>query len=476
MKNLVKIFFFVSIIVLSGLLLSGCTTSEEKTNEYNQIISEADLLIEGKEYNQAIERLSTASELLPSRVEAYERIVEVFIIKNRLEDATKVMDESGTKLSDSERGALYVEIGDAYYSLKTFDKALYNYQLGRGFDETNMKATLGIAKVYIQKGNIEGAKKLLAGNFEQEQYLESQLLLSYLFALTNVENAIEVTKDVEPGDNWREQYTHWQEVLESLTQDELFNSAKLAKVYLDEGYPYLAVALLEPQISKMSEYTDGLYILGKAYYEYGEYQKSIDLLKDTVSLSNLNQYIYWVLARDYFMLDDLENAFSYYETAISYGADKADENLYVEYLDSLFEDNRLEKGLEVMKKAERVFKKDWVELYYMNLYVLRKDNEKFEYHMERIDYNKLEEQLKSEYLYIKGNYLIQNTQLDEAKRTLDLFWELNQYDPRYNLLVAKLSFQEGDLEEARKYSKKAIEYDTQRVVTDEALKLLAQID
>ena len=49
MKNLVKILFFVFVIALSGILLSGCTTSEEKISEYNQIISEADLLIEGKE-------------------------------------------------------------------------------------------------------------------------------------------------------------------------------------------------------------------------------------------------------------------------------------------------------------------------------------------------------------------------------------------------------------------------------------------
>lgn len=476
MKKLVKILFFIFVIAISGVLLSGCTTSEEKISEYNQIILEADLLIEGKEYNQAIERLSVASELIPSRVDAYDRIVKVFITKNRLEDAVKIIDESATKLSDSDRAILYIEIGDAYYSLKTFDKALYHYQLGKGFDGTNMRAMLGISKVYIQKGNIEGAKKLLDGDYEQELYIESQLILSYLYALTSIENATATIKNVEPGDEWREKYSHWEEVIGSLTEDELFNSAKLAKVYMDEGYPYLAIALLESQKSKMSEYIDGLYILGKAYYENGEYQKSIDLLKDTVSLSDLNQYIYWVLARDYYMLNDLETSFSYYETAISYGGNKADENLYMEYLDFLFDDNRLEKGLEVMRKAEKVFQKDWVKLYYMNLYTLRKDTEKFEYHMERVDYNKLEEHLKTEYLYIKGSYLIQSTQLDEAKRTLDLFWELDQYDPRYNLLVAKLSFQEGNLEDARTYSKKAIEYDTQRVVTDEAQKLLAQID
>jgi tetratricopeptide (TPR) repeat protein len=476
MNKIIKVVFFLSIISISGFLLSGCTTSEEKVSEYNKQISEVDVLIESMEYNLALEKLSKTSELIPSRIDAYQRIVDIFITKNRLEDATKILDESATKLEDSDRGSLYVDIGNAYYLLKDFDKALYNYQIGKGFDSSNTVASLGIAKVYIQKGNIEGAKKLLDSKYEGDEYIESQLLLSYLYSLNSVESAVEAIKDVEPGDDWRGKYTDWGKLLEGLTDDELFNSAKLGKVYMDEGYPYLSIAILEPNKDKMLEYMDGIYILGKAYYEQGEYQKSIDLLEDGVFVSNLNQYVYWVLARDYYMLDDLETSFSYYETALSYGGDYAEQDLYMEYLDFLFEENQTEKALEVMRRAERIFDRDWVKLYYMELYTLRKDFEKFEYHMESVDYSKLEDELKSDYLYVKGDYFIQNNQLDDAKRTLDLFWELDPYDSRYNLLVAQLSFQEGNLDDARIYSKKAIEYDTQREVTEQALKLLAQID
>ncbi len=476
MNKIIKVVFFLFIITTSGFLLSGCTTSEEKVSEYNKEISEADLLIASMDYSLALEKLSKTSELIPSRIDAYQRIVDIFITKNRLEDATKILDESATKLDDSDRGSLYVDIGNAYYQLKDFDKALYNYQIGKGFDSSNMLASLGIAKVYIQKGNIEGAKKLLEGKYEGDEYIESQLLLSYLYSLNSVEGAIDAIKDVEPGDDWRGEYTDWSKLLEGLTDDELFNSAKLGKVYMDEGYPYLSIAVLEPRKDKMLEYMDGIYILGKAYYEQGEYQKSIDLLEDGVFVSNLNQYVYWVLARDYYMLDDLETSFSYYETALSYGGDYAEQDLYIEYLDFLFEENQTEKALEIMKRAERIFDRDWVKLYYMELYTLRKDFEKFEYHMNRVDYSKLDSELKSDYLYVKGGYFIQNNQLDDANRTLDLFWELNPYDARYNLLVAQLSFQEGNLDDARIYSKQAIEYDTQREVTEQALKLLAQID
>ena len=476
MNKIIKVVFFISIITISGFLLSGCTTSEEKVSEYNKQISEADLLIASMDYNLALEKLSKTSELIPSRKDAYQRIVNIFITKNRLEDATKILDESATKLDDSDRGSLYVDIGNAYYILKDFDKALYNYQIGKGFDTSNTLASLGIAKVYIQKGNIEGAKKLLDDKYEGDEYIESQLLLSYLYSLNSVESAIDTIKDVEPGDDWRGKYTDWGKLLEGLTEDELFNSAKLGKVYMEEGYPYLSIAILEPNKDKMLEYMDGIYILGKAYYEQGEYQKSIDLLEDGVFVSNLNQYVYWVLARDYYMLDDLETSFSYYETALSYGGDYAEQDLYMEYLDFLFKENQTEKALEVMKRADRIFDRDWVKLYYMELYTLRKDFEKFEYHMNSVDYSKLDSELKSDYLYVKGDYFIKSNQLDEANRTLDLFWELDPYDARYNLLVAQLSFQEGNLDDARIYSKKAIEYDIQREVTEQALKLLAQID
>jgi tetratricopeptide (TPR) repeat protein len=125
--------------------------------------------------------------------------------------------------------------------------------------------------------------------------IESNLLLSYIQALSDTKKAEEILKGIEPGDKWREAYTKWNEVLGSLNDDELFNAAKLGKEYVDRGYPYLAIALLEPKLSKMEEYADGLYILGKAYYENGDYRKSIDVLQDISTLGDLNQYIYWYL-------------------------------------------------------------------------------------------------------------------------------------------------------------------------------------
>lgn len=476
MRKILKTVLLLSIVCTSAIILSGCTVSEEKINEYNMIVTDAEKLIESREYTLAIDKLSTAVDLIPSKVEALEKIVDIFILKNRLEDATKLVDESGSHLEDSDRATLYTSIGNAQYEVGNYERALYNYQLAKGMDSGNKEAIFGMGKTYIQKGNIENAKSMLKENFSGDMLIESNLLLSYIEAINDSEKAKSIVKDIEPGDEWREVYTEWNSVLANLDTDVLFNGTKLGKHYIDAGYPYLAVALLEPNIENMGEYIDGIYILGKAYYEHGEYDKSIQLLENSTSLSDLNQYIYWVLARDYYLKDDINNSLSYYDSSISYGGNELDTNLFTEYIDILLKENLTEKALEVMRVAERILEKQLTNMYYMNIYSLRNDTEKFEYYMDLISYDELDLEDKKEYLYSKGEYLIKNSELEEAQKTLDIFWELDEFSPTYNLLSARLSFEKGNLDEARDFAKKAIEYDLSGVVSEDAQKLLAQIN
>jgi len=476
MIKTLKIAFPLFLVIFSAFLLSGCTVSEERVNEYNTIVSEADTLIETKEYTSAMEKLSTAVDLIPSRVEALKKIVDIFILKNRLEDATKLVDESGSQLNDSDRAALYVLIGDAQYTIGNYERASYNYQIAKSIDSGNKSAMFGIAKSSMQKGKVEEAKDMLKANYTDSMLIESKLLLSYIEALNDHKEAESIVKNVVPGDEWSETYSNWISVLDTLNEDQLFNGSKLGKYYLDEGYPYLAIAILEPKLKDMGEYTDGLYILGKAYFEYGNYDKSIQILENLSTLGDLNQYIYWVLARDYYLKDNVNEATSYYDSAISYGGNKGEQTLYTEYLDILLKENLTEKALEVIKTAERIFDETWVLMYYMRIYSLREDTQKFEYYRDRIIYDGLNDQEKIDYLYLKGEFEINDRELDEAQKTLDTYWGLDPYDPGYNLLSAKLSFEKGELTEARKSAKNAMEYDLNGVISEDAQKLLAQID
>jgi tetratricopeptide (TPR) repeat protein len=121
---------------------------------------------------------------------------------------------------------------------------------------------------------------------------------------------------------------------------------------------------------------DGLYLLGKAYYENGKYQESVDTLKGVTSLSELNHYIYWIVARDYYMLNNLNEAFSYYDSASSYAGDSGESKFYQEYLNLLFENNQTTKAEEVLRKASLVSKDPWINIYYIRLSYLTGQNER----------------------------------------------------------------------------------------------------
>lgn len=476
MKNRYKYILYILVIVSSAFLLSGCTVSQEKIDEYNQIVKDADLLVEGNEYSSAMEKLNSAAQLIPSKYDAYERMVNILITKNRLDDAKKLIDESASKLSDSDRAGLYILLGKKYYQERAYDSALKSYQLSKGISNETTNVDLETAKVYLQLGNIEEAKKLLRGTLGEKFDIEGKLIYSYILSTTNIKSAKDEISDIEPTEDWKEMYDVWNEVLEGLTNDDLYNSAKLSKVYIDSGYPYLAISILQPKKESMQEYIDGLYLLGKAYYENGKYQESMDTLKGVTALSELNHYIYWIVARDYYMLKNVNEAFSYYDSAISYTGDSGESRLYQEYLDLLFENNQTTKAEEVLRKVSTVSKDPWINIYYVRLSYLTGQNEKVLYYSNLVEYDKLEGNYKREYLYWKSKIAIENNELEDAKRALDLFWEIDKYDPRYNLLMSQLSFQEGNLDDSRNYAKKAIEYDTQRVVTDDAQKLLARID
>lgn len=476
MNQYIKGFFYTILLSLSAILLSGCTPSEETLSKYDQLVSEGNTFLEAKEYSSAINKYNEATSVVPSKVEAYDGIVSIFLTKNRPEEAKKIVDESANKLDASDRASLYVDIAQSYYTLNEYDKSLNSYELAQGIGENAQRANLGLAKVYLQKGDIEKAKGYLNNDFEDDLKLEVVLLNSYIESLKDRDKAKSLVEEVEPNEEWKTVYQNWISILSSLNDDDLFNSAKLAREYINQGYPYLAISLLEPKKDSMIEYVDGLYLLGKAYYGHGEYQKSIDTLVNVTGLSEKNQYIYWTVARDYYLLNDINSAYDYYDRAISYAGDDGEEKLYQEYLELLFNDNQLTKAQEILRKAEKIFTAQWVNISYIELSYINEEDEKVKYYSDKIKIDELEGNYKKDYLYWKSRISIENGLFDEAKRNLDLFFAIDKFDPRYNLLMGQLNFQEGKLDESRNYLKKAIEYDVERIVTDDAQKLLAQID
>lgn len=477
MKKYIKYTIYIGILVVSSLLLTGCTPTDQQVKKYSELISQADTFQQAHEYSSSIETLNEATSVIPSKVDAYERIINIFIQKNRLDEGKEIVDKSASKISAQERATLYFSLGEAYYNMKEYDKALTVFELSSGISDVGDSAYFGLAKVYVQKGDINKAVGYLEKDLEGDVYYPSRLLLSYIYALTDSEKAKGEIKDLQPSESEMGMYNEWSETLASLDDDEIFNAAKISSVYINAGYPYIAISVLDPIKNDLAEYSDGLYLLGKAYYEYGDYSKSIEVLENATTLSDNSQYVFWTVARDYYLLNDINNALGYFDRATTYGGDKTQEMLYQEYLDLLLKEGQSSKAEEVLGKASKVYKDAmWINLEYLKLSQSTKNSEKVNYYISKIDVDKLEGNLKLEYLYTKTSISIENGNTDEALRTLDMIWNIDQFNAKYSYLMGQIKFSEGNLDEARNYLKKAIEYDMNRSVTDDCQKLLARID
>lgn len=476
MKNNIKALISICVLILSSVLLSGCTPSQEEIDKYNLLISEANVFVQAHEYSSAVEKYNEAAELIPTKYEAYDGVVSMLISKNKISDAKSVIDNSATKLETSLRSNLYVLVGNAYYDKQEYDNALNSYELANGILNTNENANIGLAKVYIQKGDVQKAKDILSKGYSDDLKVETNLILSYIESVSDVNKAKDVLDDIKPNDELKDRYQIFKTVLDSLTEDELFNSTKLSKVYLDNNLPYLAILKLEPLKTEMVEYPDGIYFLGKAYYENKKYQESVDTLINISGSTDINQYAYWTMARAYYKMNNASSSFDYYDRAITFAGSDVSSTLYKEYLDILIKENQTTKSIEVVRNAGKSFTELWVNFYSANIYFRDNQLEKVKYYIDKIDETKVEGEYKYDYLYWKTIIAMESNLLDEAKRNLDKYVALDKYDPRYYLLLGKLNIKEGKLDDARNSLNKAIEYDLDGIVLEDATKLLAQIN
>ena len=98
--------WIILVLVIGGLgawyFLSQRVTQDE-ISQYDGIVKEAEAFFEVKEYSQAIRKYQDASEIIPSRLRAYEGIVDILLLKSRVNDATEIIGKSARALSSNDR-------------------------------------------------------------------------------------------------------------------------------------------------------------------------------------------------------------------------------------------------------------------------------------------------------------------------------------------------------------------------------------
>jgi len=477
LKKLIPWFILAIIFLGTGIwyLLSKRVTQEQITT-YQQIISEADSQYEAREYSTAINRYYDAADVIPSRVEAYEGIINILLLKNRTSDAVEIVEKSAKKISNYDKSVLYAKIGDKYYEDSLYDQALSAYLDGLGIGVTNPELELSIAKTYVKKGKLNDANTYLNKTIYTEDTLyEASLLKAYILSSTNVADAKTLLNSVTPSDTWKAFYEEFSLVLESTTEDSKFNATKLSRVYINNGYPILAINLLEPLSEDIVEYLEGVYFLGRAYLDYGKYDEAIVQFDRALSLGGIEEDILWGKARAYWLKDDLENSFDSYSKAISYGGEDISQELVSEYLDLLLANAQTLRADEMVKKLMNYISAPYIRIYGVKINRAINDPKKVDYYLGLLSKMKLNDLDKKEYMYLNASNLLIKGKTDSVAQVLEGLVKLDRFNPEYYFVSGQLEYTLGNKDVAKEMYKKAIEYDTNNLISKEANQLLSQI-
>jgi tetratricopeptide (TPR) repeat protein len=477
--NMLKKLNYTLLIVICSLILTGCTNSEEKIQIYNSLIREADAYYEQRGYTNALEKYNEAAKLIPEDDDAYKGIINILVDKQRLADAANLLEESGTALSTGERSKLYTRLANTFYEINNFESAeKYYLKADSGID--NYPAKLGLAKTYLKLGNIPKAEKYLkVSDPEISTFYETSLIRAYLKGADKVEikAAVKDLDDLEQEESSLVvRYTSLLASANSLTEDELFSAAIMAKEYIDSGYPYLALQILEEKKEDMTEYGDGWFLLGRAYFELGKYDDAITALGEASSLDIHSAEAYKLIARSYYLVGDVDSSIEFYDRSIAFAKDSTKIEIYMEYIEMLKEEEQYAKALTALDELADLSDLSWTQLSYIDVYYAQGNSAKVDFHIGKLAEMELSEEDTLQYLRWKITYDLEAGDTDKVPSMLEDLKGYDKYNPYYYLLNGRLAFSLGDNEEAKENWEKAIEYDLDGEVTESALKLLSRVE
>jgi len=471
----------ISLLTLAFLYFSKETITQKELDTYSNYVKEGDKYYEVREYANAIYQYSLAADTIQTKLDAYEGIVNILIDKNQLDQASELLDKSVSKLSGEDRAVLHLKVGDGYYSNKDYDKA-EKYYLNSYKAKSNIDAILGLAKTYIMKDEIDKSEKYLnkVKEVESEKTLDAFLLKAYL-EYTNVEEAKKYTDEVETSmfenSDILDRYNSYINAITTYDGDNLYLSALLAKEYIDAGFPILAIKILDKVSDDIEEYPDGLYLLGRAYYDCGNSTKAIETMNKALALGSYTGEIYQVIVRSLLSLGNQKDSFDYYEKAIEFAEDAKKLELMEEYIDLLLDEGLYTKAKTYLEKYVLISDEVWPLLKYVEMYYLQRDFDKMSYHLGEISkLSDLTDSEKKDLYKWEIIYDLENGEYVRARENLKKLKDLDRFNSEYYLLLGKVDLAENKPDNAKTNLEKAIDYDLTGEYSSSAKKILDRIE
>lgn len=477
-----KILIIISIVVGVILVAVGVFAyltyrppTQEEISKYDQLISEGDTFYEAHEYSEAVTKYNQAAKVIHTDSRAYSKIVEIYLLKNNLDTALEVAQRAQNYITSAEASLIYADIAGRYYDDENYYEARINYEIAATLN-SNPEVNLGLARAYVYNNEFDLAKKLLDKEYDANTSDDAKLLQSYILGTENPDRAQELLGQYSIENQEKSSFfDEYKSVLESLTEDQLFNVTKLSRVYINNGYPTLAIRLLEPIAEDITQYVDALYYLGRAYLDTKQYDNSVDTLLKAASLLGYESNKYWMLARAYYRKDDLVNSMTYYDMAVGYAGEELSRELVEEYLDVLLESNQKSKAQEVYTDIVKNIQSEWLYLIGLELYY-NESEPKFDYYLNKLAGMELDDNEKKGYLFWKIRQSIDTEELDNIEQDFETLLGLDRFNPRYYWVRGSYELVKQDTGAAKSNWELALEYDLEGEVTQEVEGLLAQLE
>ncbi|MGI6484119.1 MAG: tetratricopeptide repeat protein [Candidatus Dojkabacteria bacterium] len=471
--------WLVLLLVISSLttwyLLSRKVSDAERSS-YNDKIKNAELSFNAREYSEAINQYYEATAVIPQELTAYQGIVKILLLKNRVDQAVAITRESTRALSSVDRSQLYKMIGDYYYENYDYQEAKDMYQEGLSLGVVNPDAELALGKALMNIGRIEEGRKQIEGNsYDGDSVVEANLVLSYIYALKDIEKAKSQIGSITASGKWNPYYDEFDLVLKTLDDDKKFNATKLARIYLNNNYPYLALNILKTIEGEITEYVEGMYYTGLAYLQTNQHDKAIEYFDKASILGGMEIEIFWGKARANYSKNDLEGAINNYTKAIEFGGKDAPEELVREYIDILLANKQNLKAADTIKYL--LVNQEKAYIYLLGIEVNDQIGERavVDFYNQQLGKLELTEEEQKEYLYWRVRLAIDDNNISEANVLLEQLLSYDKYNPKYYLLLGMVKMKENDIAEAKSAFEKGVEYDNSNLISEEALKLLSNL-
>ena len=480
-KTVIMSIMAIVIVTLSSALLSGCTKSEQTVEKYDTLISSAQSQYDAKQYADSLKLYLDATSQISDRPEAYLGIVKILIDKNLLQKAEEIADIASNKGLNTESSQMYADISKSYFSQGSNEQTINFASKSLKNNSENDDAKILLARSYMLQGDTQKAKDYLdVSTTDKNIWFEARLLDSYTkgINLSDIAEAISsVTVDSTDVSKLQTQYNNLTQTLDRVKnyqEDNLFVSTAISGVYINAGYPKLAVDILQPLRDSMGEYWDGLFFLGKAYLDYGDYNKAIDVLNEATSLNPSSDELYLHLARAYYMSDQTESAIQNYEKAISLASEDLKLSYRKELFDALYTANQGTKAISVLDSIAQTGDSVWLKLSYCKQYLKDKNYQKLKDNLDGLTVQtSMTDEEKSQYYNYYLEYAFGINNIDLAQSLLESYASLDGPKPWVQYYYGKYYLAKGDTQTATTYLEDAIEFDLQGEVTDNANKLLA---